>query len=108
MQIRIKVVLFAILIAGLPRFSFGVNEYDTSDNMFNYSLVYVEKRCNKVPLRIKKGLRLALSESYKGLAVIKQDTKKGITMLSQSNNTLSASLYFRDQSTCEEALARMP
>ncbi|MDG1453884.1 MAG: hypothetical protein P8Q17_05545 [Methylophilaceae bacterium] len=104
MKIKIKATLltFGILLSVL---AYG---YDMTNDMFNYSIIYYEKRCNKVPERIKKGLRIALSEGYKGLAILKQDAIKGVTMLNDPANPSNAVLYFRDRSNCEQTLERMP
>ncbi len=54
----------------------SVYAYDTSENEFSYSLVFNEKRCNKVPDRIKKGLSKAISVGYNGFKILKQDSYK--------------------------------
>ena len=78
--------------------------YNKSERVFNYSLVFYEKRCSKVPDRIKKGLVKALLTSHRGFKILKQDLSKGITMTNDPNNSNNASMYFKDEVSCNRAL----
>ena len=100
-------IKFTSLIVILLSYSKVSIAFDTSEHYFNYSLGFYQKQCLETPARIKTGLSLALKRNFNGMKLLKQDAKKGVSVVNDPLKPDHASIYFVTKELCEDTLSNM-